>query len=144
MFEFKKFKTICFVGCYSTNVQYKSNTFRLLESCHDAFCLMRFLARRSEKTFLLGNVVWQRQRAIESLKDPESRLNSAMVPSDSGDFGCVQVPTGHEKDGGGESLSEEEFFFIEPSVWTCFLKCFEVIFLSFICSFGSNSFDPIL
>lgn len=40
----------------------------------------------------------------------------------------VQVPTGHEKDGGGDSLSDgERLFYLEPSFWKCFVQCFEVI-----------------
>lgn len=39
------------------------------------------------------------------------------------------MPTGHEKDGGGESLSEEQKLFLnfKPSFGTCFEKSFEVI-----------------
>jgi len=62
----------------------------------------------------------------------EAESSNSAMPSDSGDFGWfvdMQVPTGHEKDGGGESLSEEQKLFLnfKPSFGTCFEKSFEVI-----------------
>ena len=94
----------------------------MLESCHEACCLMHFLARRREKTFLLGNVVWQR---------PTARTHDIFWCFGWFRLYCVQVPTGHEKDGdgGGDSLSDGErlFFNLEPSFWKCFVQCFEVI-----------------
>ena len=48
---------------HKRSVQY--NTFLLFESCHNACGLMQFSARRREKTFLLGNVVWQRPSELQ-------------------------------------------------------------------------------